>query len=144
MPYEISAEFPVGSPTALRIEEAVLEFNRRSHVHFRDIRAFERRPEDFVCFVRIPSHEEAEADSQVACVGGRQDIRIRLLPSIATLLHEMHHAIGLLHEHQRPDRDEHVLVRTEVMTNTQAQQYACIGESEQWPEGIMLTLPGST
>ena len=38
---------------------------------------------------------------------------LSLQNGIGTVLHEIGHAIGLFHEHSRPDRDEHVTLHYE-------------------------------
>ncbi len=46
--------------------------------------------------------------SQIGCVGGRQDIGLSADSDFGIAAHEIGHAIGLIHEHQRFDRDLYV------------------------------------
>ncbi len=50
-----------------------------------------------------------EGQSWVGMKGGEQQLTCSTSCTIATFLHEMGHTIGLLHEHQRPDRDTYIL-----------------------------------
>jgi hypothetical protein len=66
---------------------------------------------DYV-FYRADDHsvDEWGGHSEVGRVGGKQIVRMDFdwSEAVSALLHETGHAAGLLHEHQRPDRDEFV------------------------------------
>ncbi len=56
---------------------------------------------------------ESKCDSYVGRQGGKQEISCDLISNdfnTASLIHEIGHAVGLYHEHQRDDRDEYVIV----------------------------------
>jgi len=47
-------------------------------------------------------------ESSVGMLGGQQFVGGSVSCALGTLVHEMGHTIGLLHEHQRPDRDTYI------------------------------------
>src|SRR5262249_2326381 len=80
------------------VVKVVKKENAKQHVHY-------------VKFV----YNEKGSWSKVGCCGGEQKIRIAPWESYAgegrdispgTVLHEIMHALGFEHEHQRPDRDK--------------------------------------
>lgn len=105
----------VGQTLRQEIQLAIHEFNSNTNVMLRP-RTADR---DYVEFVARTSKElrSAAGRSAVGRQGGRQEVG--LLQSTdspaptetadkGTVLHEIGHAIGLWHEHQRMDRDEHI------------------------------------
>ena len=50
----------------------------------------------------------SEGFSNVGMMGGEQSLNCGAACTIATWLHEMGHTVGLLHEHQRPDRGSYI------------------------------------
>jgi hypothetical protein len=95
---------------------AIDEWNRATCLSLRPKLAAD---EDFVEFVRHPGF----CQSVVGRQGGRQEIRCNFITNAsnplqgkaAIVLHEIGHAAGLLHEHQRPDRDFHVVVSAQAV-----------------------------
>ena len=67
---------------------------------------------NFVHFVRQPS---GVCISSQGMIGGEQFIRVLDSCTLFGMTHEMGHAIGLLHEQSRPDRDYYVTVHLENM-----------------------------
>ncbi|MCF2502025.1 M12 family metallopeptidase [Dyadobacter sp. CY107] len=53
-----------------------------------------------------------ENSSKVGKIGGMQEIKI-LSPSLRAVVHEIGHAVGLIHEHTRSDRDKWITVKWE-------------------------------
>ena len=51
--------------------------------------------------------------SQIGQVGGQQRLSLGR-NSVGVAIHELGHAMGLLHEHQRPDRDSYIYVSPQV------------------------------
>jgi hypothetical protein len=108
IPYQIDAgDFPQGTTRRAKVEWAIDHWNSRSRLKF--------VPEDAdLNWVRFVSHPDA-CQSRVGrrFFPGGQDIRCQLTVdgfARGAILHEMAHAAGLFHEHQRPDRDDYVIV----------------------------------
>ncbi len=55
-----------------------------------------------------PNFFPGEGQSWVGMKGGEQTLTCSTECTVATMLHEMGHTVGLLHEHQRPDRNKYV------------------------------------
>jgi astacin (peptidase family M12A) len=64
-------------------------------------------------------HGQNACHSDTGRIGGRQFITIEPSCSVAGIIHEVGHTIGLKHEHQRPDRDDFVTVH---VNNVQAER----------------------
>lgn len=81
--------------------------------------------------------------SSVGRIDGKQLLTLRWDCSVGNIIHEIGHAIGLLHEHTRYDRDDHIIVN---MNNIQPDRrgnftkrtsnYHCIGSIDF--ESIMM------
>jgi astacin len=54
-----------------------------------------------------------QCSSQVGRRGGPQEITVTRRVRLGAVMHEIGHAIGLRHEHSRPDRDSHVKIMWE-------------------------------
>ncbi len=63
---------------------------------------------NYVTFNFNPADLTGVCESSVGMAGGQQFITGSAECATGTLVHEMGHAIGLLHEHQRPDRDTYI------------------------------------
>lgn len=123
VPYEIhQGDFPSGGGARLKIEWAIDHWNSRCRVKFvPHVRGLRQN------WVRFVSHDTACSSA----VGRQrfvnpfgdpppQEIRCQLGTSgflRGNVLHEMGHAVGLFHEHQRPDRDEYVTVTSSDSVN---------------------------
>ena len=56
-------------------------------------------------------------------IGGRQDLNIKHWHSHFIIVHELMHALGAKHEHQRPDRDDYIEIIEENIEQGQAGQF---------------------
>lgn len=123
IPYEIDTnDFPAGTGRRAKIDWAIAHWNSRARVKFVPHRRGSREN-----WVRFRAHATS-CQSQV----GRQrnwspfgdpppqNISCQLTAGgflRGSVVHEMGHAAGLFHEHQRPDRDDHVTVSSTDATN---------------------------
>jgi Astacin (Peptidase family M12A) len=113
IPYVIDGgDFPDGTNRRAKIQWAIDHWNSRSRLKF-----VPRESPLILNWVRFVSHRDAcrsdvgRQTSLIPTFG--QDIRCQLTAGgfvRGAVLHEMCHAVGLFHEHQRPDRDDYVTV----------------------------------
>lgn len=55
-------------------------------------------------------------ESQLGCLGGEQYLFINANCSTrGIMIHELGHTVGFIHEHNRPDRDEHLIIQWEKL-----------------------------
>jgi uncharacterized repeat protein (TIGR01451 family) len=67
---------------------------------------------NYVTFNLDPGNLSGSCQSSVGMVGGQQFIQGSVNCGVDTMAHEMGHAIGLLHEHQRADRNTWITINT--------------------------------
>ena len=104
VPYVIAADFSAAARATIR--SAIEHWNSKTVVNL-----VPRTTEtDFVRFTAATG-----CSSFVGRKGGEQQIRLLAQGgcSLSITIHEIGHAVGLLHEHQRVDRDERVMIRQE-------------------------------
>jgi len=104
IPYELHSSLT--KKVLSSIKKAVKEFKKYTCIRF----VRRKSQKDYILFKSEPH----KCSSSVGKVGGRQNITLG--PGcfqLGTVLHEMMHALGVVHEQSRPDRDKHINVLTE-------------------------------
>ena len=77
--------------------------------------------------------------SLVGRAGGRQYLKLGSGVSLGTVLHEMGHAAGLLHEHNRQDREAHIILDLDAATIKDRDNFRVVGdESAHYGPGYDL------
>lgn len=108
IPYVLDKKHPFYK----EIMNAITEVNNKTILNMHERNENEL---DYIEFVYYPDKCNY---SSLGMTGGRQEINIK---HSVRVLHEIGHAIGLIHEHQRPDRDEHIKIFRENVSDSHAQ-----------------------
>jgi len=104
VPFQFSAD--ITSVSKQRSLDAIQHWTERTGIKFIErTAANEALYQDFVNF-----EPSAGCASWVGRVGGDQDIWVSDNCTTGSIIHEIGHAIGLFHEHTRPDRDNFITV----------------------------------
>jgi len=98
VPYTIHKDFPNQN----RITKAINEYEVKTNI------VFIPRTNEFN-YVEFFATKD-NSSSFLGVLGGRQRIRIAEWGTTGTVIHEIGHALGLLHEHCRNDRDNYVQI----------------------------------
>jgi hypothetical protein len=105
--YQIPYVIASGSGDVTNLNAAIAQFNST----FANIQFVARTAEtDYVNFYFNPSDFSGECEAIVGRAGGEQQVSGSGVCTVATILHEMGHTVGLWHEQSRPDRDTYVSV----------------------------------
>ena len=109
--YQIPYITTAGSGDLTNLNSAITQFNNT----FSNIKFVARTTEtDYVNFYFDPNNNSGQCEATVGRAGGQQSVGGAGGSSnpctVATILHEMGHTIGLWHEHSRPDRNTYISV----------------------------------
>ncbi|MGH8544606.1 MAG: M12 family metallopeptidase, partial [Gammaproteobacteria bacterium] len=110
VPYEINPD--LGNEAT--IEEAIVTFEQQTNLRF-----VKRYLQDD--YIRFSKQTRGNANSRAGRQRGRQFVNASL-NAVGVLLHEIGHAVGLMHEHQRSDRDDFVIFHEDRVTE-EPEQY---------------------
>lgn len=105
--YQIPYVIASGSGDLTNLNAAIAQFNGTfSNIQF----VAYTTQTDYVSFYFNPNDFSGECEAIVGRAGGEQQVGGSGTCSLATILHEMGHTIGLWHEQSRPDRDTYISV----------------------------------
>lgn len=107
VPYEIDTTVGFNDRQIARIEAAMKHWENYTCIIF--IRRNASQHRNFIQFTKNVSI--CDCCSQIGKSGGGQDILVDGCGEIGEYIHELGHAIGFVHEHQRPDRDDYVEIK---------------------------------
>jgi hypothetical protein len=96
VPFAFDASLPAATKT--KIIKALEQFADQTAVRFLEYSGYEK---DFIVFTKA----EDLCASYVGRVGGAQPILLGSKCQVAEIMHELMHALGFIHEHQRDIRD---------------------------------------
>lgn len=120
MPYKFDASLSSSAQT--KIEQAIAHWNTTT-----PIRLVPRNNQvDYVNFVN-----ESGCASYIGRIGGAQPIYSSPNCSAGNFIHEIGHALGLYHEHTRPDRDTYVDVNWPNISSSKSQNFDIVTSNIQ-------------
>lgn len=105
--YQVPYVIASGSGDLTNLNAAIAQFNST----FSNIQlvAYTNQA-DYVSFYFNPADYSGECEATVGRAGGEQQVGGSGSCTLATILHELGHTVGLWHEQSRPDRDTYVSV----------------------------------
>ncbi len=105
--YQIPYVIASGSGDLTNLNNAITQFNNTfSNIQFVALTS----QTDYVNFDFDPNNFSGECEAIVGRAGGEQTVGGSGSCTVATILHEMGHTVGLWHEQSRPDRNTYVSV----------------------------------
>jgi hypothetical protein len=103
IPYKFESNIPDALKT--RTLDAMSEWERNTPIRF-----IERTNQSkYVNIELLPDDDEAAGYSTIGC-SSKPNIKLSAGIIYQSVLHELGHTIGLVHEHERVDRDEHIII----------------------------------
>lgn len=87
------------------IEQAIMEYHRRTCIRF----VPRSNQQDYISIVS----GNTGCWSSVGRIGGRQEVNLQspgCLAKVGTIIHELMHACGFMHEQNRNDRDGYITI----------------------------------
>ncbi|MCB1757764.1 MAG: M12 family metallopeptidase, partial [Gammaproteobacteria bacterium] len=119
IPFQFAADIS-NEDVLARIREAVAHWNEHSSIRLVErTKANQAIYEDYLEFT-----SSTGCASYVGRLGGRQEVWVSESCASGSIVHELGHAIGLLHEHTRNDRDQHIVINYDNIIPGKEHNYA--------------------
>ncbi len=130
--YQIPYVIVAGSGNESNLNAAIAQFNST----FTDLQFVPRTTEpDYVAIYFDPNDNSGQCESSIGRVGGQQQMGGAggsFQPcTVATVLHEMGHVVGLWHEQSRPDRDTFETIHYENIIKASRSNFDPIYDNQQ-------------
>ncbi len=130
--YEIDPEFPVP-------ERAKTAFE---YLSLATAYTFKERTDEPNYMYVTKERESNASNSHVGMLPGKNKINILDVHGTEDIIHEICHSIGLHHEHQRPDRDNYIVIapsKSEDYNYQAIEEYKDVGDYD--PSSVMHYFP---
>lgn len=115
-------QFAIGS-----IKAAMRQWENSTCIVFIERNSVEHK--DFIRFIKRDA--ECGCCSNVGKQGGGQEVAIGDCQATESIVHELGHAIGFYHEHERPDRDDYIeIIQKNVERSIWMRQYEKVSSKE--------------
>lgn len=101
-----------------RVADAIAHWEAKTSIRFVPF-----DPAEHSSWVRFVKIDGDACFSSVGRQGGKQRIELSSVCTAGLIVHEIGHAVGLLHEHTRSDRDDHVVYHKVDVDPDYADQY---------------------
>ncbi|REC76110.1 hypothetical protein DRF60_14605 [Chryseobacterium elymi] len=108
----------MGSINANKITSAVNEYNSKTNTQWIP----RTNQTNYVEFI-FGSSSGSDGWAHIGYQGGRQTISLDQYISVASVIHEMGHTVGLYHEHSRKDRDQYISIQWNNIQSGQAYNF---------------------
>ena len=115
IPYTLASN--ISNSQKSKINSAIAHWNKNCDVKWKP-----RKKESG--YVQFYNNGSGGSSSYLGRIGGKQLLRLSSGASTGTAIHEMGHAAGLWHEHQRPDRDKHIIVKWDNIRSSWRSQFS--------------------
>jgi len=127
--YTFDASIPIGHAWRALIQTAIADYTTKTSLIFQQ----RTNEPNYIVFKEVNGNVSS---SQRGMIGGAQDITLgNLYREASTAIHEIGHAIGLGHEHVRPDRDTYVNIHLNMILSGKEHNFTKWGSNDGYNHG---------